>query len=597
MKKMKYFSFTNGQAGQDSFVLNMAKEKNKGYYVEIGSALPTFHSNTFILENIYGWKGISIDLNPTYVDDFNRVRSNKCLQVDATEFDYELFFEQNNFPKQIDYLQIDIDPAYGNLLVLKKLPLSNYRFTVITFEHDLYTNPGNAEVKESAHQILSNFGYVRFADNVMVKFPISSKKWKPFEDWYLDASVVSGYNPETSHKNLPWPKLFKFSLRTRLKFFLRKLKAYQFVPNRYLDYLLRIIYVFLYTHKFVLNRVSLTREKQFILGEKRLINFWSKKNNLKNPLLLNIVKTSELALDLYPLKYSHAPSIQIKDQIIKVFYRISNYSVSTGIEAKKYLPIKLSEFESLASCVITTDLNLPVISPIDQKLISIDTVFMFNDDSKELEVIHEKVMFLDPRAHQSDDSIITCSAYFGNFLSKSSDSYIGMAIIDLNLKTALLISSVYNKEFEKNWIVAKTTDKEIKMLRSTHPLIFLDINRSNGKGTLDTSIKSSNSTHLNGGSAFCLVENNFYLRVARSHFKIRGIGSARLNYLVMHNLKLEEIHRSKPFAFREVGIEICNGLEFKDGVFYFAWSENEKKIFVGKCNKDELLTWFYKNTI
>jgi hypothetical protein len=65
----------------------------------------------------------------------------------------------------------------------------------------------------------------------------------------------------------------------------------------------------------------------------------------------------------------------------------------------------------------------------------------------------------------------------------------------------------------------------------------------------------------------------------------------------MHNLKLEEIHRSKPFVFREVGIEICNGLEFKDGVFYFAWSENEKKIFVGKCNKDELLTWFYKNTI
>jgi hypothetical protein len=212
-------------------------------------------------------------------------------------------------------------------------------------------------------------------------------------------------------------------------------------------------------------------------------------------------------------------------------------------------------------------------------------------------MIHETVMFLDPRAHQSDDSIITCNAYFGDFLFKSSNSYIGMAIVDLNLKTALLISSVYNKEFEKNWVVAKTSDKEIKMLRSTHPLIFLDINRSNGLGTLDTSVKSSSSINLNGGSGFCLVENKFYLRVARSQFKIRGVGGARLNYLVMHNLDLEEINRSKPFVFREVGVEICNGLDFKDGVFYFAWSENEKKIFVGKCNKDDLLTWFYQNIV
>ena len=221
MKKLRYYNFANGQAGQDSFVLNMTQEKSKGYYVEIGSALPKIHSNTYILENMYGWKGISLDLNPAYVDEFNRVRSNKCLKFDATEFDYEIFFEQNNFPKQIDYLQIDIDPAYGNLLVLKKLPLSKYRFTVITFDHDLYTNPANAEVKESARQILSNFGYYPFAENVMVRYPIFSKKWKPFEDWYLDSSVVRKHTKETPHKNLPWPQLFKFSFSTKMKFSMR----------------------------------------------------------------------------------------------------------------------------------------------------------------------------------------------------------------------------------------------------------------------------------------------------------------------------------------------------------------------------------------
>ena len=49
MKKLRYYNFANGQAGQDSFVLNMTQEKSKGYYVEIGSALPKIHSNTYIL--------------------------------------------------------------------------------------------------------------------------------------------------------------------------------------------------------------------------------------------------------------------------------------------------------------------------------------------------------------------------------------------------------------------------------------------------------------------------------------------------------------------------------------------------------------------
>jgi len=229
MKKLKYYNSAVGQAGQDSFVLNITKEKHHGFYVEIGSALPIIYSNTFLLENIYGWNGISIELNPAYVDDFNHVRSNKCFKVDATKFDYEVFFKQNNFPKQIDYLQIDIDPPYANLHVLKKLPLSNYRFTVITFEHDLYSNPDNAEVKESAHQILSNFGYFRFADNVMVKPTRFSQKWEPFEDWYLDASLVTEYNSKTQYKNLPWPKLFKFTINTKLKFFLRTFRTYRYL--------------------------------------------------------------------------------------------------------------------------------------------------------------------------------------------------------------------------------------------------------------------------------------------------------------------------------------------------------------------------------
>ena len=46
----------------------------------------------------------------------------QCLSEDATLYDYKSLFEERNYPKQIDYLQLDIDPAEGTLRALKALP-------------------------------------------------------------------------------------------------------------------------------------------------------------------------------------------------------------------------------------------------------------------------------------------------------------------------------------------------------------------------------------------------------------------------------------------------------------------------------------------
>lgn len=182
---MKIYENAKGQANQDSFVLNALEEKRNGFYVEIGSNDPVIWNNTYILETEYDWTGIGIEWNNEFVEKYNSARKNKCIAADATAFDYLKYFEENNFPKQIDYLQLDIEPAAQTLVALKKLPLRDYRFSVITYEHDLYADPLNQIIKEESIFILSSLGYKLVIENVDDGIP-----GRIFEDWWVDPTVI-----------------------------------------------------------------------------------------------------------------------------------------------------------------------------------------------------------------------------------------------------------------------------------------------------------------------------------------------------------------------------------------------------------------------
>lgn len=174
-------SIWQSQAGQDKFILDSLNYKRNGFYVEIGAYHSKEISNTYVLEKDYGWSGISFEVIKDRVNEFNLNRINKCYEADATRFDYETLFDRLNLPKQIDYLQIDIEPASNSLLALLALPLEKYRFSVITFEHDLYYDPQNLEIKNKQKEILFNLGYTLEKENV-----VCNHKDYPFEDWWLD---------------------------------------------------------------------------------------------------------------------------------------------------------------------------------------------------------------------------------------------------------------------------------------------------------------------------------------------------------------------------------------------------------------------------
>jgi len=183
MQTMKKINNSPAQACQDSFVMNMLDFKRQGFYLEIGAFDYYTLSNTFTLENDYDWSGISLEIDSQLAERFNSNRKNKCFNLDAITADYNEILNSVNAPMQIDYLQVDIDPAPNTLAALKAVPLDKYRFSVITFEHDIYSSTDYLAIQVEANEILEGYGYQRVIKNLW-------SEGNPFEDWYIDPNVV-----------------------------------------------------------------------------------------------------------------------------------------------------------------------------------------------------------------------------------------------------------------------------------------------------------------------------------------------------------------------------------------------------------------------
>jgi len=199
----KKFPHSNSQASQESFVLNVLKEKRNGFYVELGGGWAQKNSNTYLLESEYGWKGLSFENDPIRAYAYNLTRKNKTLELDARSFDYEKYFIQNNYPRHIDYLQMDIHPASATLEAFKNMPLNKYRFSVITYEHNGYKDEQHKAIQAESQRILTELGYVLVVENVIFQ-DIA------YEDWWIDPRSVSYKDYEIFlNKNVLHTKLFE----------------------------------------------------------------------------------------------------------------------------------------------------------------------------------------------------------------------------------------------------------------------------------------------------------------------------------------------------------------------------------------------------
>lgn len=193
---------TYSHAGQDLFALLLLKRKHSGTYVEIGAQDPIKNSNSFLLENDYGWSGISFELRNDFYTFFSYRRGNPCIRADATALNYLEIFKNAKLPQQIDFLQVDIEPASATLAALRQLPHDHYRFSVITFEHDCYQ--AGPEVRQESRQFLTGKGYRIFAKDVRFQ-------GVAFEDWWIDPKVFTCFAsaPEPIYQNTEYDEIIR----------------------------------------------------------------------------------------------------------------------------------------------------------------------------------------------------------------------------------------------------------------------------------------------------------------------------------------------------------------------------------------------------
>jgi hypothetical protein len=179
----------NGQAEQDKFILNVLKDKRNGYFVEIGSNHPIKINNTYLLESQYDWKGVMVEYNHMFLSSYKIHRPNSIHVIeDATRVNYKQILDSNGAPKNMDYLQIDLEVLEGTTLktlqLLDSTILDDYKFATVTFEHDIYrTNEG--ETRKLSREIFERRGYVLVFGDIHNYGPHDV-----YEDWYVHPDLV-----------------------------------------------------------------------------------------------------------------------------------------------------------------------------------------------------------------------------------------------------------------------------------------------------------------------------------------------------------------------------------------------------------------------
>jgi FkbM family methyltransferase len=205
---------SQAQLFQDLLVIFLLQGKRGGFFVEFGATNGRDLSNTFMLEDHFGWQGLlaeparcwhaalkanrraSIDtrcvwkqtgarleFKETEIAELSTLSSlvdkdfNKNGRVKGTTYSVETvslndLLKAHNAPREIDYLSIDTEGS--ELDILRPFDFADYDIKIVTVEHN-FVEPNRQEVL----QLLSGNGFVRLFERL-----------SKFDDWYVKRSLL-----------------------------------------------------------------------------------------------------------------------------------------------------------------------------------------------------------------------------------------------------------------------------------------------------------------------------------------------------------------------------------------------------------------------
>ena len=226
---MRYSDITpfKSQKGQDKWVIfTVLPFKRNGFFLDLAAADGTTHSNSYVLEKLFGWSGICIEPNPSFLsrlkqkrsctidgsvvsdkrekvkfridngqlggiiaedtDNSERIRGEQLSEAEIMTFEsvpLNELLEQYNAPHMIDYFSLDVEGCEERIIT--SLDFDKYHFNCVTIERPT----------PKVNEVLFENGYVFVKNNYFDSFYIHSSlaakkkiKCQPFEqvpakDW------------------------------------------------------------------------------------------------------------------------------------------------------------------------------------------------------------------------------------------------------------------------------------------------------------------------------------------------------------------------------------------------------------------------------
>jgi FkbM family methyltransferase len=215
LDEMRFLAFVFGeierskaQIVQDLWVLFELSGKRDGFFVEFGATNGLVNSNSWLLENDYGWRGILAEPNPVWHEALRANRhcvietrcvyrtSGETLQFlspddpelsglsqsaghdhyatrraagetfDVTTVSLNDLLEAHNAPELIDYMSVDTEGS--ELDILEAFDFARRRVTLFSIEHNHTANEARIDA------LMADRGYVR-------RFP----EYSQWDGWYV----------------------------------------------------------------------------------------------------------------------------------------------------------------------------------------------------------------------------------------------------------------------------------------------------------------------------------------------------------------------------------------------------------------------------
>lgn len=213
LSAISFGALSHSQIFQDAFVLWALGGKRDGYFCDFGATNGVALSNSYALENNFGWTGICAEPATSWHQDLRKNRpgtkiETRCVWARSgehltfsesvsrelstlTQFEsadnharhrrgaktYEVetislddMLEQHNAPEQFDYLSIDTEGS--ELDILRAFDIKRWRPAVITVEHNYTAN------RQPIYDLLVAAGYSRVLPEVSL-----------YDDWYVEERV------------------------------------------------------------------------------------------------------------------------------------------------------------------------------------------------------------------------------------------------------------------------------------------------------------------------------------------------------------------------------------------------------------------------